>query len=312
MTALATVDEREERRTYLGGPAVAAIVGVSPYLAPIDVYRFATGLDDGPTVNDRMRLGLILEDAIAAAYCEQTGRQVRRIGLVRHKRIPFLGGHPDRLIVGEPGILEMKAAATLRGYSESEVPAHVRVQVTWYMGLTGRSWCDVAVLAGMQLRPVRVDFDAELYDALEQAAVRFWNDHIAAGVEPEPDGSEAYRRHLSERFPKHVEMELVATPEQALLVDELRAAELARVAAEVHEREVENRVRTAMGEAAVLIAPGGRIAWRQQAPATRWKEVCTEICNDLMVDPTPFIEQDKAGREGPRVLRKTWPKEGAE
>lgn len=312
MNALQSVDEREERRTYLGGPAVAAIVGVSPYQAPIDVYRFAVGLDDGPEVNDRMRLGLILEQAIADAYCEQTGRQVRRIGLVRHKRIPFLGGHPDRVIVGEPGLLEMKAAATLRGYTDSEVPAHVRVQVTWYMGLTGRQWCDVAVLAGMQVRPVRVDFDPELYDALEQAAVRFWQEHILPMVEPEPDGTDAYRRHLAEKFPHHVDLELVATPEQALLVEELHAAEQARVAAEVHEKEVENRIRAAMGDAAVLIAPSGRITNRQQAPATRWKEVAEAMANDLMVDPTPFIQRDKAGREGPRVLRRSWPKEGVE
>lgn len=304
-----TTEETAERRTYLGGPAIAAVVGVSPYQSPIDVYRFAVGLDDGHEQTDRMRLGLILEQAIADAYSEQTGRQVRRVGLVRNKRLPFLGGHPDRLIVGEPGLLEMKAAATMRGYGDADVPAHVRVQVTWYMGLTGRQWCDVALLSGMRLRPIRVDFDLELYEALVLAGVRFWHDHIEAGAEPEPDGSEAYRRHLSEKFPHSLAEELVATPEQALLVDELHAAELARVAAETHEREMENRVRAAIGNADVLIAPGGRITWRQQAPSTRWKEVAEAMANELMIDLTPHIVADKAGRDGPRVLRKSWPTE---
>lgn len=307
MTALAYIDEQAERRTYIGGPGVAAIVGVSPYQSAIEVWRFLRGLDEGPEQTERMRLGLRLEDAIAAEYTEQTGRVVRRIGLVRHKRFPFLGGHPDRIVVGEPGIVEMKAATTLRGYGD-DVPAHVRVQTTWYMGLAGRQWCDVVVLAHLGLRVIRVDFDAELYDALEQAAVRFWVDHVDAGVEPEPDGSEGYRRHLAAKYPRSVDEELVATPEQALLVDELHAAELARKAAEEHEHEVENRIRAAMGTAGVLIAPGGRITWKSQAPATRWREVAQEMANDLMVDPTPYIEADKAGREGPRVLKKVWPK----
>lgn len=309
-TARAPMDEQAERRTYIGGPAVAAIVGVSPWQTPIDVYRFAVGLDDGPEVNERMRLGLILEQAIADAYTEATDRNLRRIGLVRHKAFPFLGGHPDRMVVGESGIVEMKASASSYGYTEADVPVHVRVQVTWYMGLTARSWCDVVLLAGMSIRIVRVEFDHALYEALVEAAVRFWREHIEAGVEPEPDGSDAYRRHLAAKFPHSMDVELVATPEQALLVDELRTAEQARVEAERHESEVENRIRAAMGDAAVLIAPGGRITWKQQAPATRWKEVAQAMANDLMVDPTPFIEADKAGREGPRVLRRSWPKEG--
>ena len=316
MTALATVDEQAVRRTYLGGPAVAAIVGVSPYQSPIDVYRFLRGLDDGPEQTDRMRLGLILEDAIAAAYTEQTGRRLRRVGLVRHRTIPFLGGHPDRDVIGEPGLVEMKASATSRGYSEDDVPAHVRVQTTWYMGLMGREWCDVVLLAGMSLRPVRVDFDAELYDALETAAVRFWRDHIEAGVEPEPDGSDSYRRHLAEKFPRHVDLELIATPEQALLVEELRAAELARKAAVQHEDEIENRILRGMGDAAVLIAPGARLTWKLEAPRTRWKDVAETMAQDLDALQAAnllagYVKRDKEGREGSRVPRRHWAKEEA-
>lgn len=302
-----------DRRTYLGGPAVAAIVGVSPYLAPIDVWRYARGLDDGPEVTERMRLGTLLEQAIADAYCEQTGRKVRRIGFVPHRMYPFLGGHPDRMVVGEPGILEAKAAVTRRGYTEDEVPPHVRVQCQWYMGLTGRLWTDVVLLANLSILPVRVEHDPDLYAALEEAAVRFWTDHVETGIEPPPDGTEAYRKHLAEKFPRSAEVELIATPEQALLVEELRNAEAAEKAAKRHVDELENRIRAAMGEAAVLISPDGRITYRTEKPRVRWQEVAQAIAADW--EPfrasaliAEYAARDTEGRDGPRVLRKSFAK----
>lgn len=302
-----------DRRTYLGGPAVAAIVGVSPYLAPIDVWRFARGIDDGPERTERMRLGLGLEQAIADEYCEQTGRKVRRVGFVAHKSYSFLGGHPDRLVVGEPGILEAKASATAAGYTDDDVPPHVRVQGTWYCGLTGRQWCDVVLLAHMGLRIVRVEFDPELYEALVEAAIRFWTDYVLTGIEPPPDGTEAYRRHLAERFPRSVEVQLVATPEQALLIDELRAADAAEKAAKRHVDELENRIRAAMGEAAELISPDGRITYRTEKARVRWQTVAEAIAVEYDALRAPdvvadFAARDTEGRIGPRVLRKAFAK----
>lgn len=297
-----------DRRTYLGGPSVAAIVGVSPYLAPIDVWRFSRGLDDGPEVTERMRLGTLLEQAISDAYCEQTGRKVRRIGYVGHKTHEFLGGHPDRMVVGEPGILEAKAAVTRRGYSEDEVPPHVRVQCQWYMGLTGRQWTDVVLLANLSILPVRVDFDAELYQALEEAAVRFWIDHVLAGVEPPPDSTESYRRHLAEKFPHSTDVELIATPEQALLIEELHLADVAEKGAKRHVDELENRIRAAMGEAAVLISSDGRITYRTEKPRVRWQNVAEAIAADTGAAIADYAARDTEGRDGPRVLRKNFPK----
>lgn len=307
-----------DRRTYLGGPAIAAIVGVSPYQSPIEVWRFARGLDEPQEPSERMRLGLLLEQAIADAYCAETGRQVRRTGFVGHRTYSFLGGHPDRLIVGEPGLLEAKAAVTTRGYSDGDVPPHVRVQCQWYMGLTGRTWTDVALLAGLGLSIVRIDHDPELYEALVLAGIRFWTDHVLADVEPMPDGTEAYRRHLAEKFPRSTEIELVATPEQALVMAELQAADEAEKAAKRRVDELENRIRAAMGEAAVLISAEGRVTYRTEKPRVRWQEVAQSIAVEY--EPlrasaviTEHAQRDTADRIGPRVLRKHFAKseEGA-
>lgn len=295
----------EERRTYLGGPDVAAIVGLSPFAAPIDVWRYKVGDDEGLVQTQRMRLGLLLEQAISDAYCEQTGHSVRRVGLVRHKQYPYLGGHPDRLIVGEPGILEAKASA--RNYGD-EVPPHVQVQVQWYMGLTGRAWCDVALLANMGLRIERIDADPELYGHLVTVAVAWWKQHVEAGVEPPVDGTDSYRRHLAQKFPRSVDIEMVATAEQALMVEELRVAEVAKAAAESHVDTLKNRIREVMGEAAVLVAPAGKITNKTEAPRVGWKDVAEAIATDTGKDVAEYAERDKAGRDGPRVFRASFPK----
>lgn len=302
-----------DRRTYIGGTAIAALAGVSPYSSPISVWRYMTGRDDGPEVTERMRLGTLLEQAIADEYCAQTGRKVRRIGYVGHKSYPFLGGHPDRIIQGEPGLLEAKASASTRGYSDDDVPPHVRVQCQWYLGLTGRQWCDVVLLAHMGLHPVRIDFDPDLYEALVELGLRFYRENVLRDVEPPPDGSEAYRRHLAEKFPRSSEVQLVATPEQALLVEELRTADAAEKAAKRHVDELENRIRAAMGEAAELISPDGRITYRTEKPRVRWQEVAESIAADYAgLDAAAvvatFSAKDTEGRIGPRVLRKHFAK----
>jgi len=269
-------DDREERRTYLGGPDVAAILGLSPYQAPIDVWRFKLGFDEGQGQTERMRLGQLLEQAIADAYSEQTGRQLRRVGLVRHKQYPFLGGHPDRLVVGERGIFEAKASASARGYSDDDLPPHVRVQVTWYTGLVGRDWADVVLLAGMGLRIIRVDHDPELFEQMVTAAVEWWQRHVVGRVEPEPDGTESYRRHLAEKFPIESGETLVATAEQQLLADELRQATVATKAAEAHEKALRNRLAAAMGEASVMVGPGFKFTYSHVRGKPAWKAIAEE------------------------------------
>ena len=317
MSALAVREARTvdlaDRSTFLGATDIAAIVGVNPpsYAQAIDVYLEKTGQSEAREETVRMAWGTRLEDIIADAYTEQTGRVLTRKGVVQHRDFPYIVGHLDRIVRGEPGVFDAKSSLAAPGYGEAgtdQVPPHVRVQMTVYMGLTGRDWADVALFRSTA-RPLdiyRVPFESDLYDALISEAVRFWRENVEAGVAPEPDGSEAYRKYLSARFPKAAETELVATPEQALLMDELRGAEAVVQAGERHVAELENRIRLAMGEASVLISASGRITWKEQAPNVRWKEVAAAIATATGREVQPFVDADKAGRPNERRLRKHW------
>lgn len=246
----------DERRAGLGGTDVASIVGVSTYRSPIDTYLEKRGEAPAQEQTWRMRLGQIFEDAIADAYQEREGKRLTRMGVVFHKDHPFLYVHPDRKVIGEPGLVEVKKTV-----GKAELTPAWKVQASWQMALTGRLWCDVVVFNGNDIEPLRVERDQALIDSLVDAAVGFWNDHIVPGVPPEVDGTEAYRDYLA-ALHEPVEEERTATAEQVLLLDELRVAGGARKSAEAHEQRIKNLLAEQMGTATKLVAPQGSVTYR--------------------------------------------------
>lgn len=296
----------EERLQGLGGTDVAALVGLSTFRSPIEVYREKRGEAPPQEMTWRMRMGQLLEDAIVDAYVEQTDRRVARMGVVFHPDYPFLYVHPDRRIIGEPGLVEAKATEHRRDY-EDGVPPRVRVQCNWQMALTGREFVDVVVLGGTSdIDTIRIERDQALIDALVDAAVEFWNHRVLAGVPPDIDGSEAYRRYLTQRHPRDTGEELVATPEQQLLLDELQVAGRAVKEADEHRSLLENRLREAMGAATRLLSPNAVVTWRTEGPRTPWKAVAEQLAERAGLDIEEEAQRAKEGLEGPRVLRINW------
>lgn len=301
---------------YLGGTAIAAIAGLSPYRAPIDVWRdLAPEARGGRTFtgNTATEWGTRLEDAICEGYTAQTGRRLIRRNEVVLEDHPFIRLHPDRLVVGEPGVFDAKSGMDTRGYGEpgsDEVPPHVRVQLVCYTGASGRAWWEVAHMgAAVWSRGLDVyhgDHDPTLYGRLVAVAVDFWHEHHLKDVPPPPDGTDAYRRFLADRFPRgDADIERVATPEEALLVEEYVAAGEAVRAAEAHKDEVGNRLRAAMAEASVLLAPAGKVTLRV-VPKAAWKAIAEKVAAGAGIDLEPLVEESKAAYTGTPELR-TYP-----
>lgn len=250
-----------ERLQGLGGTDVAALVGVSTYRTPIDVYLEKTGEAPAQEQTWRMRLGQLFEDAIADAYAEKTGRRLQRMGVVFHKWHPFLYVHPDRRVVGEPGLVECKKTAWAFG---DEPPVGYRVQAQWQMALNpSRLWVDLASFAGQDIDIHRVERDQDLIDSLIDAAVAFWVDNVQAGVPPQVDGTEAYRDYLASLHDP-VEEERTATAEQVLLLDEYLRHKDAYDAADGEMQRIKNVLATQMDSATRLVAPQGSVTYRMR------------------------------------------------
>lgn len=271
-----------DRRTYIGASDIAAIIGVSPYTSPIELWQQKVGLVE-QDVNDAMRMGSLLEDAVCQLYEQRTGyRTQRRNAPYINADHPFIQGHVDRIVVGEDGGMDSKVSLYAPGYGDDgtdQVPPHVRTQMTVYMGLSGRSWWDVALLRDMRLRVYRLQYDPELYAGLVAVAVDFWTENVLPGKPPAIDGTEEYRRFLGARYPSDSGIEMVATPELALLCDELAGVRQDAKVLETRQTLIENRIKDAMGEASVLLSPAGKATWKRTKDSARikWERVAEDL-----------------------------------
>lgn len=205
-----------DRREYLGGHDVAAILGLHPYKSPFAVWLAKTGPpepEQGESYwvgypSESAYWGAKSEQAVAEAYTQLTGREVTQAAHVQNPERPHLAGTPDFLVNNEDGwqigILECKTVGDWAYANwEDGLPAHYRCQALYYLGLTREAWCDVAIrIGGNRLEVVRLVADEHRadIDMLIEYADRWWHVHVVGNSAPPVDGSDATRDALQRRW----------------------------------------------------------------------------------------------------------------
>jgi putative phage-type endonuclease len=268
------------RRTGIGGSDIAAILGLSPWRTPLDVYREKIDGDQQPET-EAMRWGRLLEDVIAREYAARAGVRIQRINtLIRARDREWAIATLDRVVLpargrarvcggelrGADGVLECKlvgpsgASMWGRGDDPDAVPLHCAAQCMWYLGITGLPWCDVAALiGGLRLIVRRIERDEETIAAMFARAETFWRDHVLARVPPPPSNA----REAESAWPADNGEGLEADEE---LLQAYNAAREARARIAEAERDYDaavERIKLALGERSVLTLHGRPIAtWR--------------------------------------------------
>ena len=94
------------RREHVTATDIPVLLGISPWKCEQDLADEKLN-GNGQESTLRMRVGNALEDLIAEAYAEQTGRKVRRVrGLWESARIPWAAASPDATAAGR--LVELK------------------------------------------------------------------------------------------------------------------------------------------------------------------------------------------------------------
>lgn len=168
----------ERRRTGIGGSDVAAILGISKWRTPLDVYLDKIGEGEEQADNASMDWGRRLEPVIRQAYADRTGHSVEcSTEMFRHPVHQFMVANVDGLL-DKDGVLEIKTARSGADWGEEgtdEIPEYYLTQVMHYLVVTGRQYCDVAVLIGASdFRIYRVDYDPELAALIIEEEKKFW------------------------------------------------------------------------------------------------------------------------------------------
>ena len=194
----------ELRKQGIGGSDAGAVCGVNPYSSPMKVFLDKTGGETEEIDNEAVRQGNDLEDYVAQRFMEATGKKVRRSNVMYcNEEYPFMIADVDRLVIGEDAGLECKTASAYNAdkWKDGEIPLHYIMQCYHYMAVTGkRTWYIAAVILGRGFTYRKLVWDDNLITQLVSMEKNFWENHVAAGVLPSPDGSDICSEVLNEYF----------------------------------------------------------------------------------------------------------------
>lgn len=217
----------ETRRHRIGASEIAAVLGISPYSGPFDVFaRICHGLtrDDSP----ELTAGRYLERATLDWYDDAQGCKTERNCAPRvHPVHDFLSCTPDARNVTVN--VQAKTDRDRNAWGEpgtDQVPVHVAAQVQGEMAVLECEVTHVPVyFKGSDLFALYIVPRDEAVIAHILAATGEWFEkHVTRGEMPPLDGGNAAAAYLRTRYPSNNGAMVTPTEAQAALVAEYRAA----------------------------------------------------------------------------------------
>jgi putative phage-type endonuclease len=264
------------RRGGIGSSDAPAILGLSSFKTPFDVY-----LDKvegfSPAQSFNAELGDLLEPVVLELYRRQSGAtKLERPGqTVKHLQRPLILSSPDAIAYFQETEHRIVEAKALRYRSEEwgdegsdgideayliQSQVHMAVARSVVGDLIAQ--VDVPVLFGAsEFRVYRVPWDEELANLVIEECEKFWRDHVEAKRPPSMDGSRGAPAWLKKKFPRDTKPLIEATPEDFDLALELCGAKRNLVAAKGAYRDHENRWKQRIGEATGVKTSIGSITW---------------------------------------------------
>lgn len=260
-----TAEQLVVRRGWVGASEIAAVVGVSRWKKPIDVWLEKTGRAEPEPENPRAQIGLRAEDTMILWYCEDEGIDAElpvRGESRQHPSVSCAGCTPDYVLPDRLVQLKCVGSHMAKLWPDEGVPDEVECQVQYEAEVCNMPRVDVAAwLGGTDWRIIRVDRDREFGAMLLKGAESFWR-CVRDDVPPPIDGSESWRKYLSRRFPVVEKEELDPAHDEVdrWARESLRSRE--RIEELLADQEAaDNRLRSLIGERLGFIGPDYVVTW---------------------------------------------------
>lgn len=260
------------RRRGIGGSDVAAILGLSPWKSPFQVYQEKRGEIPETPDNPAMLWGRNLESVIRQHYANVTSRQVNVVkDILVHPQHSFMLANVDGL-TEDNRVLEIKTARTAQGWGEAgsdEIPQPYLLQVQHYLAVTSFKVADVAVLiGGSDFRLYEIAAEPDLQAMLIDLEKTFWQ-RVVTGEAPEPTTFADVQRQFGQRANGRT---VEATPHLLDALSKLKAVREEIKLLEEVEVITKTTLMKAMGEAETLANNNGTVlaTWRLTKPASRF------------------------------------------
>ena len=250
----------------IGASECAGACGVSKYEQPLSIYlqkRGEVSRDFSPDIEQRLRLGLLMEPVILTEYTQRT-RSIVTPGQPTYFSIkwPWMSATPDAFATadGVSWIVECKNSseymqdrsgedATMFGVDGTDqVPLDYMFQAQHQMAVTGFDRVDFAVLVGgNRLNVYTVKRDEMLIQSIVEAT-RQLAEQIVAGTPPEPQYSHpSVARCLKRGLEEGKTIEL--PPDAEKWWNDYRDAKAVEESAKARSKEAMARLLAATGDA---------------------------------------------------------------
>ena len=268
-----------DRTKYIGGSDIGAILGLSRFRSPLEVWMEKTGKEVKKLDSLPLRFGTYAEEFVASEYSRATGFDLIHDESIHiHPDYSFMSAHIDRFVLEHDSptprrILECKTAHPFSSgdwgeAGSDEVPMSYLCQCIWYMAITNINTVDLAVLFGnSDFRIYAMNRDLGLENTILEKASLFWNDYVLKDTPP-PAQSEADCQTLFSKGDPNKSLE--AQSETLEL-----SRRLVLLNSEISTREeaissIKQAIMSEMGAAETLTYQGKVIAtWRAPKPSFR-------------------------------------------
>jgi len=261
----------DNRRNYLGGSDIAAILGQSSFKTPLQVWMRKQGLIDPVESTMRMEFGNVFEPVMAGYYEDITGLKTRRVNKpFTHEEHDFLRANIDRQVlnIGErvdgTGVLELKTTNSYRLKNlDGEYPIEWKYQIMHYLNLTGYSYASLLIYERDTCEfhdPIYIDRDQELIDEMTPKLIDWWQTHMVQGERPTPQNEE----DLLILYPDSSDGKVVeASPSTQKTYEELKKVRQQKSDLKDHETELKNQLKEELGDGERLVHGGKTlVTWK--------------------------------------------------
>jgi predicted phage-related endonuclease len=321
--ALATLEPGHDRSKFLGGSDIAAVMGLSPWATPVELWMQKTGRtpkEEPDAARQRMfdrghKLEPFIRDMVIAKL-QDLGVEVKLLAVnqrYQDAQHPFLACEIDfeLELTGEVEIggtvyaMEREPvnadAKSVSGFarkkwgmdSNEDVPIEYAAQFMHGLGIRGRRFCLVAALRSFD----DVDIywtvrDDDTIAGIRDKAVQFWNECVLADVAPDPFTFS----DIKLLFPVDNGKAIEATEEIAQKVSDLR-----RVKAAIKDLEEQETMLTFdIGE---FISPNSALKFSGQEICTWKAQATTRLDQKRLKEELPDICKKYSSTTTGRVLR---------
>ena len=266
-----TKQEQEERRHFIGASEASAVLGLSRWATPLQIWAIKTGEVESPQEESLpMWVGTESEEMVAKRFMLETGKKVHKVNdTIFHKKYPFLACHIDRKVEGEDTILQCKTASAYKykEWVDDDIPKEYIIQEFHELACTGYKKAIVACLIGNSkfvMKEIIFEEHKKTIEEVTQKEVAFWNNFVIPKIMPTTitanDSDVLYQ--LYPQTKEGSEIQLDDNAEKIIESLDSMGADLKGLEMQVEAQK--NTLKAILGNAEIGITKNWRISWKPQ------------------------------------------------